>query len=116
MKRRAFLTYNMAFFLVLAVLIGYVVYKYSFIKSAIEAVSCRNIKAKISIAVSNCSEHDDSGFSVLGRPYKAVNLYLLYKKGYLRNIVTCPAGGEYKFREDGTVYCSYHNREEERKF
>jgi hypothetical protein len=114
--KRGFFTYNTAFFILILIVIGYVTYQFGFIKKSVAQFTCRQIRSKLQTAVESYRAGSLEKFTPLGRVYKPVNLLLLYKKGYLKNIETCPMGGEYRFCEDGTVYCTYHNREEERKY
>ena len=103
--------------IIIICVIGIVIFfQFHHIKEAIKKITCMHARKKIQLAVERYLNTEPPSKRIKAvEIYKPVDIYMLYKKGYIKHIYTCPSGGEYKINEYGEVYCTVHDVQEEKK-
>jgi len=101
--------YSVAFFIVGIFFVLVVFFPQFFkIRSGIYRISCKEIRRKIEVAVSN---HDSNNTRSVVQPKKLIDLDYLKATGFLMEIQYCPEGGKYIFGPQGEVLCTIHRPE-----
>jgi len=77
------------------------------IQSGIYRISCREIRRKIAVAVTNYDTNNTRSIVTIG---KKIDRDALVASGFLSEVVDCPAGGKYYFGPKGEVLCSVHHQ------
>lgn len=98
--------YGMAIIFVILFFI-FAVFLPNFIKmrEGIYRVSCKEIRKKVEVAVSNYDSNNTRSIVQSGKP---IDLDTLKANGFLSDIQYCPIGGRFFFGPQGEILCSTH--------
>ncbi len=79
--------------------------QYFRMRSGIYRISCKEIRRKIEVAISNFDSNNTRSFV---QPGKVIPLDFLKAEGFLSEIQRCPEGGKYIFGPGGETLCTIH--------
>jgi len=74
-------------------------------KSGIYRLSCKEIRRKIEVAVTN---YDSNNTRSIVQPGKPIDIDHLKATGFLSEVQNCPESGKFLFGPQGEVLCTIH--------
>ncbi|MBF0498925.1 MAG: hypothetical protein HQM09_02225 [Candidatus Riflebacteria bacterium] len=100
--------YGIAILLLIALfLVTFFFPQYFRLRSGIYRLSCREIRAKVEVAVNNYQFNNTHS---IVQPGKTIDLDALKADGFLMDIQYCPEGGRFFYGPQGEVLCSEHRK------
>lgn len=79
-------------------------------QSGIHAITCREIRKKVKIAVEDHDANNTKSIIIKGQP---IDLDYLKEKGFLAEVQLCPEKGKYFIGENGRIFCSFHENDKD---
>lgn len=105
---------NIGLYVVIFLLVGLLLSVFLFfpqflnMQSGINAITCREIRKKVKIAVEDHDANNTKAIMIKGQP---IDLDYLKEKGFLAEVQICPEKGRYFIGENGRIVCSFHDKD-----